>query len=205
MAGKTQETLFEHFRSIASDLKAGSSGSTPASSDNTVGITGSDTSIPVIGSPPPPTASSQTSSSGGSSGLGLAAEVFRSGLGIVPLVTGLMGLFGGGSSAPPPLTKYAMPQSLDFTGADTSSGIGEASFNQLGAPRLSGAAVDNSNGASSAALTGSGSGSAPAPQISVTVQAMDAQSFMDHSNDIAQAVRQAMLSLSSINDVVNEL
>jgi hypothetical protein len=34
---------------------------------------------------------------------------------------------------------------------------------------------------------------------------MDSQSFLDRSQDIAQAVRQAMLNLSSINDVVNEL
>jgi hypothetical protein len=34
---------------------------------------------------------------------------------------------------------------------------------------------------------------------------MDAQSFLDRSSDIAQAVRSAMLNMSSINDVVNEL
>ena len=46
---------------------------------------------------------------------------------------------------------------------------------------------------------------APAPQITVNVQAMDARSFLDRSNDIALAVRDAMLNLNSINDVVNEL
>jgi hypothetical protein len=34
---------------------------------------------------------------------------------------------------------------------------------------------------------------------------MDSQSFLDHSSEIAQAVRQAMLNLSFINDVVNQL
>ena len=33
----------------------------------------------------------------------------------------------------------------------------------------------------------------------------DTQSFMDRSNDIALAVRDAMLNLNSINDVVNDL
>jgi len=47
--------------------------------------------------------------------------------------------------------------------------------------------------------------SAPAPQITVNVQAMDSQSFLDHSNEIAQAVRAAMLNLNSITDVVNDL
>jgi hypothetical protein len=136
----------------------------------------------------------------------LAAEVFGSGLGVIPLVTGLMGLFSGGSSGPPPLTKYTMPQQLDFTGADTSSGIAEASYDQFGMPRVSGAAAGSSNGAANTAATnGTGSAGASSPQINLTVQAMDAQSFMDRSNDIAQAVRQAMLTSSSINDVINEL
>jgi len=43
------------------------------------------------------------------------------------------------------------------------------------------------------------------PQITVNVQAMDARSFMDRSNEIALAVREAMLNLNAINDVVNDL
>jgi hypothetical protein len=34
---------------------------------------------------------------------------------------------------------------------------------------------------------------------------MDAQSFMNYSGDIAKAVREAMLNLSSLNDVVADL
>jgi hypothetical protein len=34
---------------------------------------------------------------------------------------------------------------------------------------------------------------------------MDSQSFLDHSDLIAQAVRQAMLNMNSVNDVVNDL
>ncbi len=41
--------------------------------------------------------------------------------------------------------------------------------------------------------------------ILVQVQAMDSQSFMDHSQDIAQAVRQAMLNMNSLNDVILDL
>jgi hypothetical protein len=41
--------------------------------------------------------------------------------------------------------------------------------------------------------------------ILVQVQAMDTQSFMDHSQEIAQAVRQAMLNLNSLNDVILDL
>jgi hypothetical protein len=42
-------------------------------------------------------------------------------------------------------------------------------------------------------------------QITVNVQAMDARSFLDRSNDIALAVRDAMLNMNAINDVVSEL
>lgn len=45
----------------------------------------------------------------------------------------------------------------------------------------------------------------PAAQITVNVQALDAQSLMDRSSDIAAAVRNAMLNLNPINDVVNDL
>lgn len=41
--------------------------------------------------------------------------------------------------------------------------------------------------------------------ILVQVQAMDSQSFLDHSQEIAQAVRQAMLNMHSVNDVISDL
>jgi hypothetical protein len=47
--------------------------------------------------------------------------------------------------------------------------------------------------------------SSAAPQVTVNVSAMDSQSFMDRSADIASAVREAMLNLHPINDVVARL
>jgi hypothetical protein len=44
-----------------------------------------------------------------------------------------------------------------------------------------------------------------APQITVHVQAMDSRSFMDHSHDIASAVREAVLNIHSLNDVISDL
>jgi hypothetical protein len=52
---------------------------------------------------------------------------------------------------------------------------------------------------------GTSSSSQQGQSILVQVQAMDSQSFMDHSGDIAQAVRQAMLNLHSVNDVIADL
>lgn len=48
-------------------------------------------------------------------------------------------------------------------------------------------------------------GGGAAAQITVQVQAMDSRSFLDHSEEIAQAVRQAMLNSHGINDVITEL
>lgn len=43
------------------------------------------------------------------------------------------------------------------------------------------------------------------PQITVQVQALDSRSFLDHSEEIARAVREAMLNSHGLNDVVSEL
>ena len=66
----------------------------------------------------------------------IATTVFESGLGLVPLVGELLGLFGGGDAAPAPLEKYAMPDPIDFEGVDTGSGMSAADFDQMGMPRL---------------------------------------------------------------------
>ncbi len=41
--------------------------------------------------------------------------------------------------------------------------------------------------------------------VNVQVQAMDSRSFLDHSQEIARAVREAMLNSHALNDVVSEL
>lgn len=130
---------------------------------------------------------------GGSTVASIALTVLKSAFGLVPLVSGLLGLLGGGGSpAPPaPLVKYALPPPISFQAAETESGVSNADYDQAGRPRA------YSGGASS--------GNAGAPQITVNVQAMDARSFLDHSNEIALAVRDAMLNLNAINDVVNDL
>lgn len=153
----------------------------------------------------------------------IASTVLKSGFGMVPLVSELLGLFGGGGSpAPAPLVKYAMPASINFEAADSGPGSSNVDTDQFGMPRAySAAGPGGSTPANSPAATatggvaaqsnsggnvGSGSGTpSPSPQITVNVQAMDARSFLDRSSDIAAAVRDAMLNLNSINDVVNDL
>jgi hypothetical protein len=144
----------------------------------------------------------------------IAKDMFEGGLGLVPLISGLFGLFGGSSEEQPPLLKYEMPSSISFMSADTGHGLSAADFDDFGSARAYESAAEAGSGASSPNGGAPGSGDVNAgqatdgratPQITVNVQAMDAQSFLDRSSDIAQAVRSAMLNLSSINDVVNEL
>jgi hypothetical protein len=120
-----------------------------------------------------------------------------------------------------------MPASIAFEGADMGTGIGGTDYDQMGMARVygdGGGGRQAGFGGFTSMIGGSGSaggpipvigdggssvgglgGSPPAPQITVNVQAMDARSFLDRSNDIAAAVREAMLNMSSINDVVSEL
>lgn len=144
------------------------------------------------------TVAQQTGSQGKGAGvLSTVSQIFTSGLGLVPLIGGLLGLFGGGGNdPPPPLVKYALPDPIYFQGANIATDISPADYDQFGTPRVYGTAP---------AAPTAGSGTGTAPQITVNVQAMDSRSFLDHSSEIAEAVRQAMLNLNAINDVVSDL
>jgi hypothetical protein len=148
-----------------------------------------------------------TQASGGSTVAEIGMDILKSGLGLVPLVGGLLGVFGGGSEAPAPLVKYALPPRVEFEGAESGDGIVEAGYDQMGMARAY-TAPGNSGSGGTARPYGPASGDGGwtgTPSVNVTVQAMDARSFLDRSNDIAAAVRDAMLNLNSINDVVNDL
>jgi hypothetical protein len=113
--------------------------------------------------------------------------VLGGGLGLAPLVSGIAGLFGGGdSSTPAALPTYMAPLPINL----------DAGFSEGGGAY----GVDAAQGGTPRAMTNSQSS-----QITVQVQAMDSQSFLDHSGDIALAVRQAMLQSSVLNDVIREV
>jgi hypothetical protein len=162
----------------------------------------------------PAGSASGDAAAGSDGGMGSVLEsigttVLESGFGLAGLIGGLVGLFEGGASAPAPLEKYAMPDRIYFDGDSTGGGIGDADYDQMGMPRAYSAAPGGTGtpaGETAApGATGNATSSAPMPQITVNVQTMDAQSFMDYSNEFAQAVRYAMLNLNSINDAVNAL
>ena len=129
-----------------------------------------------------------TQSVGGA--IGNVASHIAGGFGVLsPVVSGLLSLFGvgGGNSAPAPLPFYSPPPNVQIsealrvpTPAEASPGVAGRNPAAAGSPGT-------------------------APQITVNVSAMDSQSFMDRSSDIASAVREAMLNLHPINDVVASL
>ncbi len=135
----------------------------------------------------------QGNSSGGGSVVDDVASHFGGGFGglglLSPVVSGLLSLFGGGGSKnePDPLPVYTPPPSIQIS--DT--------LRDAAAPQPAGALAQTANAAPQATTA--------APQITVQVNAMDSQSFMDRSTDIANAVREAMLNLHPINDVVASL
>ncbi len=137
------------------------------------------------------------------------------GLGLSPLITGLLSLFGGGGSSSQPAapTPFALPPSVGVN-AGVSEGAPTQAFGleytSAGQPRPAASASSGPvNNPASASANGTLNNPASAPtsttQITVQVQAMDSQSFLDHSNDIALAVRQAMLQSSVLNDVIREV
>jgi hypothetical protein len=157
---------------------------------------------------------------------------------LLPLIGGLLKLFGVGKSpeAPPPLEKFELPPpirveaALDRTGdtylVDRGRGDEIRRLPVLNPQRsepaqrpmvdvpLEALGLSTSDGwqagVRGATINGSrrvtGELAAPsAPQITVNVQAMDSRSFLDRREDIARAVREAMLQSHGVNDVVNDL
>jgi hypothetical protein len=117
-------------------------------------------------------------------------DILGLGSGLGPLISGLVSLFGGGgSNQTTAVTPYIQPLPVNlqagFSGS-TEGGASGVDYGEGGQPRQTTAA-------------------AAQQQITVQVQAMDSQSFLDRSNDIAAAVRKAMLETSTLSDVIREV
>jgi hypothetical protein len=120
-----------------------------------------------------------------------AAKSLAGGLTLYRLGTAIAGLFKKEQPEPPPLATYTLPPAIRFEGAaprDHSEPILGADYGQDGLPRAIPA---------SARYT--------APPITIHVQAIDSRSFLDHSSEIAGAVREAILNSHILNDIVSEL
>jgi hypothetical protein len=111
------------------------------------------------------------------------------GLGLVQLFGGLFG--GDSDEAEATVSGYSLPSSVDIEaglGGLVTPTVQPVTYGQDGLPRAAGGVT-----------------AAPSPTVTVQVMAMDSRSFLDHSDDIARAVKEAMLNSHSLNDVVTEL
>ena len=116
-----------------------------------------------------------------SSTLESAASGILGGSGLLsPLLSGIMSLFGRSSS---PQTTVPQPFSLP------------APINIQGT--VSASAVPGQSAAPAATPS--------ATSVTVQVNAMDSRSFIDHQDDIANAVREAVLHSHALNDVLAQL
>jgi hypothetical protein len=138
----------------------------------------------------------------------VASGLLGGGLGLLsPIISGIANLFGG-SPAPLVLPAYTPPAPVSISANLTApSSDGGSRPPPVYVPNLT--VVNTPASQVSAPVPAAGSSSVPAttaaPQITVNVHAMDSQSFMDRSSDIANAVREAMLNSHSINDVIASL
>jgi len=120
---------------------------------------------------------------------GLLGGLLSGGGLLSPIIGGIMSLFGSGdSNTPAPLETFVMPPALnvDATGGEATGGqITGGNYGGSGLPRAT--------------------PSQTASNVTVQVNAMDSRSCLDRSNDIAAAVRQAILNSHSLNDVLAEM
>jgi hypothetical protein len=120
---------------------------------------------------------------------GAASSFLGGGLSsLSPLVGGILSLFGGGGqtlAVPAPYMLPAPVQSQAGISGNAPGQAGPVSYGDTGQPRAS--------------------SSGSPPQVTIQVNAMDSQSFLDHSDDIAMAVKQAILNSNSLNDAISSL
>jgi hypothetical protein len=132
----------------------------------------------------------ETAGSAATRALGGVANTLLGGGLLGPIASGLMSLFGGGGKAevPPPLVRFALPAAVNVDAGVRGASVSTVDYGQSDRPRAS--------------VSGQ---QAAAPQVVVNVRALDSRSFLDHSGEIASAVRRAILESSSLNDVIGDM
>jgi hypothetical protein len=144
--------------------------------------------------------SQATSSDGGGIGdvLGTIGGALAGGLGLSSLISGIGGLLGGSSSdAPAAPIPYVQPLPIQLDAGFSAAGGG--------APFATDSAEGNLPRAMTSTAAGTTSSSSGNSQVTIQVQALDSQSILDRSQDIALAIRQAMLETTVLNDVIRQV
>ncbi|HZU28679.1 MAG TPA: hypothetical protein VFA04_24350 [Bryobacteraceae bacterium] len=130
-----------------------------------------------------------------------AAESLLGGGGLLaPVLSGIMSLFGASSSQSSGVAEpFSLPAPIGVQATIASSGrsLAETTLNP-GADSQPQTALNAPGPAPGASASGGGT-------VIVQVNAMDSRSFLDHKDEIAQAVRAAVLQSHALNDVLGEL
>jgi hypothetical protein len=116
------------------------------------------------------------------------------GFGLARLVTSMVGLFRRDKTPPePPLPEFHLPESIALEAALTGQGTSIQGVSRgLGETvRLRESRQEKQPAASN--------------QVTINVQALDSRSFVDHSEDIARAVRDALLHSHTLNETLVEM
>ncbi len=140
-----------------------------------------------------------------------AAKALGGGGGLVPLVSSIVGLFRRNrQEAPPALATYMPPEPIHFQGAAPQTAgmpIPAVDYRQDGLPRPITQLRGRAAGRPAEAWSDPAPMATPAytPAVTVQVQTMDSRSFLDNSDQIARAVREAILNAHALGSVVGEL
>jgi hypothetical protein len=135
------------------------------------------------------TTSKASSGSSVASTVGSIAGGLLGGLSLSPIISSILQLFGGGSTAAPvAATPFTLPPAVQYQAGLT------------GSPASLVVPVDHGQTGQVRSQVVSS-----APQINIQVNAMDSQSFLDHSSEIANAVREAILSSNALTDVIADI
>lgn len=126
-------------------------------------------------------------------------NVFTGSIGLSPLLTGLARLFRGQDEPKiAPLTRYVPPPAIHYEGYITRTMFPQGSADPSSPVRTKQETQWQRDP--------DRAGGHPTPvNITVQVQAIDSRSFLDHSWEIARAVKEAMLESHALNDVVADL
>ena len=130
---------------------------------------------------------------GGSSskGGGGILSFLTGGFGLASVGFKIAGLFGSRKKEPEPLLPFQLPPSIALERANNENILS-------GLPPIVRGSGNEVRSLAQDAVSA-------APQVVVNVNAMDSQSFLDRSGDIASAVRDAMLHMHPVNDLVGEV
>ena len=158
----------------------------------------SETQVDALGSNTQAVTENTSSRSASGVAQSVASTLGKTALSMMPLVGIFSQLFGGGDQPQTQATpvKYTPPPAINIDGTTAFSSA---------APQSAPTAAVVPTPAPAASQPASAPAVSAAPQVTIQVQAMDSRSFMDHSQEIAQAVREAMLNMSPLNDVVSDL